>query len=106
MLDVEHTGCREACVLQLSWGLYQRDGTLIQMKDYYLKPEGDLYIHPRASEITGITFETLLLKETVLPIQALLKELATDVSHCGVLVSHNMNNGIKTLNKEFVRHNM
>ena len=50
VFDVEHTGCCEAFVLQLSWGLYQHDGTLIQMKDYYLKPDGDIYIHPRASE--------------------------------------------------------
>ena len=106
VFDVEHTGCSEAFVLQLSWGLYQRDGTLIKMKDYYLKPEGEIYIHPRASEITGITFETLLQKENVLPIQALLKEFANDVSNCEVLVAHNINNDIKTLNKEFVRHNM
>ena len=106
VFDVEHTGCSEAFVLQLSWGLYQRDGTLVQMKDYYLKPDGNIYIHPRASEITGITFETLLHKENVLPIHALLKEFASDVSNCEVLVAHNMNSDIKTLNKEFVRHNM
>ena len=106
VFDVEHTGCREAFVLQLSWGLYLRDGTLLQMKDYYLKPESEIYIHPRATEKTGITFETLLQKENVLPIEELLKEFANDVSKCEVLVSHNMNSDIRTLNKEYVRHNM
>ena len=28
VFDVEHTGCMEQFVLQLSWGLYHRDGTL------------------------------------------------------------------------------
>ena len=106
VFDVEHTGCCEAFVLQLSWGLYQHDGTLIQMKDYYLKPDGDIYIHPRASEKTGITLEVLLQKENALPIQALLQEFASDVSNCETVVAHSMKSDIKTLNNEFARHNM
>ena len=45
VFDVEHTGCSETLVLQRSWGLYQHDGTLIHMKGYYLKPEGDMHTY-------------------------------------------------------------
>ena len=37
IFDLEHTGCGETLILQLSWGLYKHDGTLIEMKDYFLK---------------------------------------------------------------------
>ena len=44
VFDVEQTGCTEAFILQLSWGLYKHDGTLIEMKDYFLKPNHEIYI--------------------------------------------------------------
>ena len=31
VFDLEHTGCSETLILQLSWGLYKHDGTLIEM---------------------------------------------------------------------------
>ena len=42
VFDVEYNGCTEAFILQLSWGLYKRDGTLIEMKDYFLKPKHEI----------------------------------------------------------------
>ena len=60
--DVEHTGCTDALILQLSWGIYKRDGTLIEMKDYFLRPDHEIFIHPRAIEIHKITYEALLQK--------------------------------------------
>jgi DNA polymerase III alpha subunit (gram-positive type) len=106
VFDIEHTGCSDSFILQLSWSLYQRDGTLIEMKDYYLNPEDEIYINPRASAIHGITFESLLMKENSLCITQLLSKFMVDVSQCYTLVAHNMKTDIKTLNKELTRHNM
>ena len=50
VFDVEHTGCRGKYFLQLSWGIYNLDGSLITMKDYYLKPTREIYINPFAIE--------------------------------------------------------
>ena len=42
--DVEHTGCQEQLVLQLSWGMYKQDGALLEMNGYFVEPT-DLYIY-------------------------------------------------------------
>ena len=34
VVDVEHTGCKEQLIIQLSWGMYKQDGTLLEMKYY------------------------------------------------------------------------
>ena len=41
---VEHTGRKEELILQLSWGMYKQDGTLLEMGYYHLEPTG-LYIY-------------------------------------------------------------
>ena len=99
VFDVEHTGCMEAYVLQLSWGLYKNDGTLIKMNDYFLKPDAPIYIHPRATYVHKITYEALLQKPNSLSITELLTRFMADVSRCKTLVAHNIKSDVKTLNK-------
>ena len=99
VFDVEHTGCSDAYILQLSWGLYNNDGSLIKMRDYYLRPESEIYINPRASFVHGITYDTLLTKPNTLPINELLFEFVNDVLQCDVLVAHNMCGDIKTAHR-------
>ena len=106
VFDVEHSGCGDAYILQLSWGLYNNDGSLIKMRDYYLRPESEIYINPRASFVHGITYDTLLTKPNTLPINELLSEFVNDVLMCDVLVAHNINVDIKTVNRELSRHNI
>ena len=106
VFDVEHTGCTEAFILQLSRGLYKRDGTLIEMGDYFLKPDHEIYIHPRAIEIHKISYEALLQKPNTLDISELLTNFTADVSRCGTLVAHSMTSDLKTLNKELLRNDM
>jgi DNA polymerase III epsilon subunit-like protein len=106
IFDIEHTGCSEAFILQLSWGIYKEDGTLQEMKDYYLKPENEIFIHPRAQIIHGITYESLLEEENSLDVKTLLKSFTEDLKHCKRLVAHNLNGDLKTLNKELFRHDM
>ena len=106
VFDVEHTGCMEQFVLQLSWGLYHRDGTLIDMQDYFLKPNGQMFILPRAIDKHKITYEVLLQKTSTLEITELLTKFMADVSRCETLVAHNMKSDLKTLNNVLLRHDM
>ena len=41
-----------------------------------------------------------------MPIKELFKEFVNYASNCDVLVAHNMNNDIKTINRELARHGM
>ena len=106
VFDIEHTGCTEVFILQLSWGLYKRDGTLIEMKDYFLKPNNIMYIHPRAIEKHKITYEALLQKPNTLEISELLTKFTADALRCQTLVAHNMKSDLNTLNKELLRNSM
>ena len=63
VFDVEHTGCHDKYILQLSWGIYKLDGSLITMKDYYLKPTHEIYVNPFAIEKTGLSYDVLLEKQ-------------------------------------------
>ena len=82
VLDVEHTGCKESYILQLSWGIYNDNGTLLRMSDYFLQPDNYIYINPHASKITGITYESLLEKTNSLRIMDLLNRFIEDTKHC------------------------
>ena len=106
VFDVEHTGCIYQHILQLSWCLYQHDGTLIKANDYFLQPDDTIYIHPRAIEKHNITHEVLLQKQNKLRIAELLNTFMADVHKCETLVSHNIKSDLNTLNNELRRHNM
>ena len=104
VLDVEHTGCKESYLLQLSWGIYNDNGTLLRMSDYFLQPDNYIYINPHASKVHGITYESLLEKTNSLRIMDLLNRFIEDTKHCKTLVAHNMASDIKTINKELMRN--
>ena len=104
VFDVEHTGCKESYILQLSWGIYDDNGTLLRMSDYYLQPDGYIYINPYASKVHGITYDTLLENTNSLRIMDLLNRFIEDTENCKTLVAHNMASDIKTINKELIRN--
>ena len=105
VLDVEHTGCKESYILQLSWGIYNDEGILLRMSDYFLQPDNYIYINPYASKIHGITYESLLEKPNSLRIIDLLNRFIEDTKHCKTLVAHNMASDIKTINRDLMRNN-
>ena len=46
VFDVEHAGCKKKqLILQLSWGMYKQDGTLLEMEYYYLEPTDIIHIY-------------------------------------------------------------
>ena len=104
VFDVEHSGTRESHVLQLSWGLYTKDGALVRSTDLYVKPDGYININPHVSKKIHLTYEELLSKSNSLPIKELLTLFMADASQCRVLVSHNMSADEKTMNKELERN--
>ena len=110
VFDVEHTGCKEQLILQLSWGMYKQDGTLLEIKGYYLESTDYIYIYiyisPRASDKHHIPFEALLHKSNKLKLEILLNEFMTDLTKCKPLVAHNMTSDLSTLNTELLRCDM
>eukprot|EP00973_Karenia_brevis_P063888 8881345-Karenia_brevis.AAC.1 len=104
VFDVEHSGTCESHVLQLSWGLYTKDGALVRSTDLYVKPDGYININPHVSKKIHLTYEELLDKSNSVPIKELLTLFMADASKCKVLVSHNMSADEKTMNKELVRN--
>ena len=76
------------------------------MNDCFLKPNGRIFIHPRAIEKHKIDYEALLQKTNTLEITELLTKFVADVSRCETLVAHNMKGDLKTLNNELLRHDM
>ena len=104
VFDVEHSGTGENYVLQLSWGLYHDDGTLITMNDFYVDPDDYIYINPHVSKKIKLTFEDLLTKPNRLPIKELLTKFMTDAASCKILVSHHINIDMNTMNRELERN--
>ena len=82
---------------QLSRGLYKHDGTLIEMKDYFLKSPHGFFIHPRAVEIHKIPYELPINKSNNLEILELLKTFMADVLRCNTLIAHNCRCDLKIL---------
>ena len=104
VFDVEHSGTGENYVLQLSWGLYDDDGSLLLMNDFYVDPDDYIYINPHVVNKIGLSFEDLLTKPNRLPINELLTKFITDATNCKLLVSHNSTADINTMNKELERN--
>ena len=104
VFDVEHSGTSVNRILQLSWGLYSDDGTLVRMSDFYVKPNEYIEINPYVSKKIRLTYDELLVKENKLPIQELLTKFMDDASKCKIVVSHNIGADTKTMNKELERN--
>ena len=106
VFDVAHKGCKEQLILQLSWGMYKKDGTLLKMKDDYSEPTDVLYSSPRASDKHHIACEALLHKPNELKFGILLSGFMTYLTKCETLVAHNMKNELSTFNNELLRRDM
>ena len=90
VLDVEHTGSKDESILQLSWGMYNDDGSLWRMNDYFSKPDTYVYTNPQSNKLTSITHESLLVKKNSLRIKDLLNRFIEDTEHCKTWVAHNI----------------
>lgn len=76
------------------------------MKDYCLKPEDKLYVHPRASDTHGLTYDVLLGKTKSLDMTPLLNEFVTVLNDCYILDARKITGDLSTINNEFCNYNM
>ena len=72
-------------IIQISWGLYDKAGTLIKIVDYYVKPNGFTITN---SEYHGITNE--IVNEQGIDIKVIFRKLFTDLKKTSTVVGHNL----------------
>lgn len=78
----------EKCrIVQIAWGHYASDGTLVAAESYLVRPEG--FVVPEAStKIHGISHHTAM--QEGVPMAQVWERLATALVQVGTLVAHNM----------------
>jgi DNA polymerase III epsilon subunit-like protein len=89
-----------ARMLQFSWGMYDRDGKLIQTNDHIIKPEN---YEVRSTEIHGITKEIANRGEKFVKI---LGKFLDDMGKAKYLIGHNIEFDINVLKNECLNRNM
>ena len=90
-------------IVQLSWGLYNDDGSLIIIKDYIVKPVG-FKINPGATKTHGLTTEDAFRKGHNL--KDVMLEFKKDWKKANYICAHNMNFDINVVGAEFCRLGM
>lgn len=87
-------------VVQLAWQLHAADGSLIEVGNHIIKPDG-FSIPFNATKIHGITTEHAL--EVGKPIAEVLQIFAEVVSKTKYLVGHNIGFDINVMGSEYLR---
>lgn len=90
-------------MVQIAWLLYKKDGTLIEEKDYIIKPEG-FTIPPESTKIHNISHEHAVATGTNL--SEVLHKLASAIDKSETIVAHNLNFDEKIVRAEFLRKNI
>ena len=103
VMDVETNGLIRGTVypriVQFSWGLYNTNGELIELKDYIIKPNG--WTMNGSDRCHGISQERAM-KEGI-DINAVLMEYKNEIDNrCAKLVCHNINFDVKVVLDELV----
>lgn len=86
-------------ILQLSWAIYDKCGSLINIKDYIIKPVG---YHVSATHIHGITER---IASNGHNISVVMKEFQTDMNKVDYLLGHNVMFDVNILKSEMLRKN-
>lgn len=90
-------------IVQLSWGIYDRDGNEVGFYDYIIKPN-NFTITEESSKIHGITNE--IANREGHPIKDVLYEFKSTLKTVKYIVSHNYHFDINTLGAECIRNNV
>jgi len=90
-------------MVQLSWGIYDNDGTELKFYDYIIKPEG-FTIEPDSIKIHKITTEIALEKGH--DIRDVLLQFKKSLKKVEYIVAHNFDFDIKILGAECTRNNI
>ncbi len=92
-----------ARVVQIAWAIYDQDGKKIKSNSFIIFPT-DFVISETSSKIHGITPE-ITEKEGVL-LERVLHLLNEDLTKISLIISHNIDFDLPTLNAEFLRNNI
>ena len=87
-------------MVQLAFHLYQSDGTIVENKNYIIKPEG-YKIPLEVSKIHGITNERA--NSEGVELSSVLEHFQTMIKKAYLLVAHNMDFDEKIIGCEFYR---
>ena len=85
-------------------GLYDLNGLLLLMNDYFVKPDTSMYINPCVSNNTGIDFGVFNKQRNAMHNNEVLTMCSSYVTYCQTLVAHNMAYASNTLSTEFERN--
>jgi DNA polymerase-3 subunit epsilon len=90
-------------MVQIAWLVYDRWGTLVEAKDFIIKPEG--YTIPAdVAKVHGITTERAIAEgDDLLDV---LTQFNTQVNKAKFMVAHNMSFDEKIIGAEFIRKNI
>ncbi len=107
VMDVETNGLIRGAVypriVQFSWGLYNTNGELVELKDYIIKPNG--WTMNGSDRCHGITQERAMADGV--DINIVLNEYKNDIDNkCLKLVCHNINFDVKVVQSELARADM
>ena len=89
-------------IVQLSWGLYNDDGSLISMNDFIIRPVG-FTIDEDSTKIHGITTEIALREGNM--IKDVLYKFKEDWKKVSFVCAHNLDFDLNVIGAEFYRAN-
>ena len=89
--------------IQIAWQLHDKNGKLIESKDYIVYPDG-FDIPFQSEQIHGIS--TLLAKKEGIPLKNMLTEFNEALEQSEFIVGQNVGFDINVMGSEFVRLNM
>lgn len=88
-------------IVQLSWGIYDKDSTEISFSNYIIKPD-NFSITDESTNIHGITNE--IANKDGYPIKDVLNEFKNGLRKAQYIVAHNLNFDINVLGAECIRN--
>lgn len=87
-------------MVQIAWLLYEKDGALIEEKDYIIKPE-EFTIPPQSTKVHNISHKKAMEDGTNLT--RVLHQLAPAIRKSDTLVAHNLKFDEKIIGAEYLR---
>ncbi len=87
-------------VIQLAWQLHDTDGSLVEARDFLIKPD-NFTIPYNAAKVHGISTELAMEQGDDLPL--VLEQFILALEQATVIVGHNVDFDLKIIGAEFVR---
>jgi len=90
-------------IVQISWIIYDLQGSELERQDYIIKPDG-FVINEKSIEIHKVTNE--IAHKVGYKMIDILHKMNESIKNANYIVCHNFDFDFKVLGAEFIRHNM